>query len=62
LCRIRSGTLSKNANSQASNHEIGIERSHSSHCASDIRSNRRPVNAAGTIRSANAGASVFIWA
>ena len=32
------GTLSRNANSHASNHEMGIENSHPSHCAKDIPS------------------------
>jgi hypothetical protein len=62
LLTIRAGKLSRNANSQASNHEIGIESSHPSHCARDIPSSRRSASVAGIIRSANVGSSLSIWA
>src|SRR5215471_2351679 len=62
LQRIHAGTLKKNANNQASSHEIGIESSHPSHCASDIPNSRRAVSAEGTIRLTTVGASLPIWA
>src|SRR5438445_12003183 len=61
LRQTRLGALSRNPNSQASNHEIGSESSQPSHCASDNLSRYRLVRAVGTIRLATVGASPFIW-
>ena len=61
LYKTRLGTLTRNVDSQASSHEIGIESNHASHCASEIPSRCRLVKAAGQIRSAATRPFLFIW-
>ena len=62
LHQTRLGALNKNVDNQASNHEIGIESSHPSHCASDIPKRCRLVRALGMNRSALVGPSLCSWA
>ena len=62
LHQTRLGTLSRNASSQDSSHEIGIESSHPSHCLTDIPRSCRPLRTTAAIRSSAVGFSLSNWA
>ena len=58
LYQARLGALSRKVDSQARNHEIGIESSQQSHCMDDIPSVIGPRSRASLIRLACVGASL----
>src|ERR1700722_18405852 len=62
LYQTRLGALIKKVDSQANNHDRGIENSQQSHCVDDIPSIMGPVRRASLIRLASVGFSFSSWA